>query len=60
MASIDDTAMGPNKKQRLTVLDAFMAGKNDDFKLVRLTYISRPVRTMDETEKNVNDDVKII
>jgi len=52
MASLDDTGLGPsNKKQRLTVLDAFMVGKNDDFKLVRLTYISRPVRTLEESEK---------
>jgi hypothetical protein len=54
MTTQDDSGLGPNaKKQRITVLDALMVGKNDDFKLVRLTYISRPVRTMDEPEKAV-------
>jgi hypothetical protein len=50
---MEGSLSGPNKKQKLTVLDAFLGGKNDDFKLVRLTYISRPVRTLDEPEKGV-------
>ncbi len=50
---MEGSLSGPNKKQKLTILDAFLGGKNDDFKLVRLTYISRPVRSLDESEKGV-------
>jgi len=52
MASLEDPSTDrQSKRQRLTVLDAFIMSGNDDYKLVRLTYVSRPVRKLAEEEK---------